>query len=249
MELHDEFVVSLPVAGAWEVLTDVEKIAPCLPGIWLREVTGDEYQGVVKIKLGQLTASYEGVARYLLRDADVYKAVLKAEGHEIHGQGRGTALVTATLAPSAEGTKVDIVTVLSIDGRLAHIADRMMADMSSRLIAAFVENLQMTVLGEPQPFGAPPALPIESDEDPPEPKFEKVTELRSRSERPAPKLEPAGTHPLMVRPSGQRELLARRLAPYLSVAGFLFIVRIVVYSLRRRHRSGGTTRSPLPGSP
>jgi hypothetical protein len=88
--------------------------------------------------------------------------------------------------------------------------------MSSRLIAAFVENLQMTVLGEPQPFGAPPALPIESDEDPPEPKFEKVTELRSRSERPAPKLEPAGTHPLMVRPSGQRELLARRLAPYLS---------------------------------
>jgi len=81
-----------------------------------------------------------------------------------------------------------------------------------------------------------PALPIESDEDPPEPKFEKVTELRSRSERPAPKLEPAGTHPLMVRPSGQRELLARRLALYLSVAGFLFIVRIVVYSLRRRHR-------------
>ena len=118
MNLTDEFEVPLGVAEAWTVLTDVEKIAPCLPGIWLREVAGDEYQGVVKVKAGPVTASYEGVARYLLLDADAHQAVLKAEGHEIRGQGKGTALVTATLSPSAAGTRVQVVTVLSIDGRL-----------------------------------------------------------------------------------------------------------------------------------
>ena len=85
MDLHDEFGVTLPVAEAWAVLTDVEKIAPCLPGIWLREVEGDEYQGVVKVKVGPVTASYEGVARFLLLDADALKGVLKAEGREIRG--------------------------------------------------------------------------------------------------------------------------------------------------------------------
>ena len=121
MNLHDEFEVPLGVTEAWAVLTDLERITPCLPGIWLSAVAGDEYQGVVKVKVGPLTASYEGVARYLLLDADAHKAVLKAEGHEIHGPGKGTALVTATLSPSADGTSVQVLTLLSIDGKLAHL--------------------------------------------------------------------------------------------------------------------------------
>ena len=87
MELNDEFEVSVPVAEAWVVLTDVEKIAPCLPGIWLRQVEGDEYQGVVKVKVGPVTVSYGGSARFELLDADAHKAVLKAEGRERRGQG------------------------------------------------------------------------------------------------------------------------------------------------------------------
>ena len=102
MNLTDEFGFRWVLPRHGPSSPDVEKIAPCLPGIWLREVAGDEYQGVVKVKAGPVTASYEGVARYLLLDADAHQAVLKAEGHEIHGQGKGTALVTATLFPSAE---------------------------------------------------------------------------------------------------------------------------------------------------
>jgi hypothetical protein len=153
MDLHDEFGVTLPVAEAWAVLTDVEKIAPCLPGIWLREVEGDEYQGVVKVKVGPVTASYEGVARFLLLDADAHKAVLKAEGREIRGQAKGTALVTATLSPSAEGTRVQVVTVLSIDGKLAQLADGVMGVMSRNLITEFAENLAMTARGRQRGAG------------------------------------------------------------------------------------------------
>ena len=226
MDLHDEFAVTLPVAEAWAVLTDVEKIAPCLPGIWLREVEGDEYQGVVKVKVGPVTASYEGVARFLLLDADAHKAVLKAEGREIRGQAKGTALVTATLSPSAEGTRVQVVTVLSIDGRLAQLADGVMGVMSRNLIAEFAENLAMTVLGAPEAVNAAPAVEtdaIESDE------------VSADAEPPAPEMDHDGVYPSAEDPE-ERDSLMRRLAPYLSVAGFLLIARIVVYSLRRRRR-------------
>ena len=145
MDLHDEFAVSLPVAEAWGLLTDVEKMAPCLPGIWLQQVEGDEYQGVVKVKVGPVTTSYEGVARFLLLDPKTHKAVLKAEGHEIRGQGKGTAVVTATLSPSGEGTKVEVATALSVEGRLAHLADGVMSAASRDLIAEFGRNLDLTV--------------------------------------------------------------------------------------------------------
>jgi len=88
MDLYDEFEVPLPVAEAWAVLTDIEKITPCLPGIWLLEVEGEKYEGVVKVKVGPVTVWYEGIARYLLLDAAAHKAVLKAEGSEIHGLGK-----------------------------------------------------------------------------------------------------------------------------------------------------------------
>ncbi len=150
MNLNDEFEVPLGVAETWAVLTDIEKITPYLPGIWLREVEDDKYQGVVKVKVGPVTMWYEGFARYLLLDADAHRAVLKAEGGEIHGQGNGSALVTATLSPSARGTRVQVVTVLSIDGKLAQFADDVLATVSRNLIAEFAENMEFTVLAAPK---------------------------------------------------------------------------------------------------
>ena len=99
MNLNDECEIRLGVAEAWAVLTAIQTITPYLPGIWLRAVEGEKYQGVVKVKVGPVTVWYEGVARYLLLDAAAHRAVLKAEGDEIYGQGNGTALVTATLSP------------------------------------------------------------------------------------------------------------------------------------------------------
>src|SRR5271157_5888456 len=119
MELTNEFEVAVPIQVAWAVLTDAERIAPCLPGAELREVEGDEYRGVVKVKVGPITASYKGAARFEELDAAAHKAVLKAEGRETRGQGNATALITATLAPSTKGTKVVVATDLAITGKVA----------------------------------------------------------------------------------------------------------------------------------
>ncbi len=231
MNLTDEFEVPLGVAEAWTVLTDVEKIAPCLPGIWLREVAGDEYQGVVKVKAGPVTASYEGVARYLLLDADAHQAVLKAEGHEIRGQGKGTALVTATLFPSAAGTRVQVVTVLSIDGRLSFLAGDALAAVSRNLIAEFAENLEKTVLATPEAVTASPA-----DQAPSEALPGNLTEVSADAEPPAAGTDQAQSHASTAGAEQERGSLTRRLAPYLTVAVFLLIARIVLNSQRRRRR-------------
>ena len=84
MELNNEFEVSAPIDKTWAVLTDVERIAPCLPGAQLQEVEGDEYRGIVKVKVGPITAQYKGAATFVEQDDANHRAVLKAEG-EIDG--------------------------------------------------------------------------------------------------------------------------------------------------------------------
>ena len=104
MELTNEFTVGVPVERAWEVLTDVELIAPCMPGAQLQEIEGDEYRGVVKVKVGPITAQYKGAARFVEQDEAAHKAVLRAEGRDTRGQGNANATITATMTPDGDGT-------------------------------------------------------------------------------------------------------------------------------------------------
>ena len=146
MELRNEFTVNVPVEEAWSVLTDVERIAPCLPGAELREVEGEEYRGVVKVKVGPITAEYKGTARFLEQDATAHKAVLRAEGRETRGQGNASATITATLAPSGGSTTVAVVTDLTIAGKVAQFGRGVLGDVSNKLMQQFVESLESTVL-------------------------------------------------------------------------------------------------------
>src|SRR5437588_3409846 len=114
MELNNEFRVGVSVPEAWKVLTDVERIAPMLPGAQLQEVEGDEYRGVVKVKVGPITAQYKGQATFVERDEGAGRVVLKAAGRDTRGQGNATALISATMTPDGDGTRVSVVTDLTI---------------------------------------------------------------------------------------------------------------------------------------
>jgi len=99
MEMTNEFRVATSPERTWVVLTDVPRIAPCLPGAELHDVEGDEYRGVVKVKVGPITAQYKGAATFVERDEAAGRMVLRAEGRETRGQGNASATITAT-APS-----------------------------------------------------------------------------------------------------------------------------------------------------
>lgn len=142
MELNNEFTVSVPVAEAWSVLTDLERIAPCLPGAKLEEVAGDEYRGLVKVKVGPITAQYKGTARLGELNKDTGKIVLHADGRESRGQGNASAVVTATLVPEGEGTRVRVATDLNITGKVAQMGRGVLADVSTKLMDQFALALE-----------------------------------------------------------------------------------------------------------
>ena len=167
MELNNEFNVSAPIDQVWAVLTDVERIAPCLPGAQLQEIEGEEFRGAVKIKVGPITAQYKGAASFVERDDNGYRAVLRAEGRDTRGAGNASADITAQLEAAVEGTKVIVTTELTVTGKVAQFGRGVMADVSKKLMAQFADNLSELISSEPaggvveeQPVEEPAVEPV-----------------------------------------------------------------------------------------
>src|SRR3954453_5895814 len=149
MEINDSFRVDLPVEETWRVLMDIERIAPCLPGAQLQEIAGEEYRGVVKVKVGPITAQYKGAARFESRDDATHVAVLKGSGRDTRGQGNASAVITMALTADGPGTTVSVTTDLTVTGKVAQFGRGVMADVSAKLLAQFVANLERDVLAGP----------------------------------------------------------------------------------------------------
>lgn len=264
MELTNEFEVAVPVSHAWAVLTDVERIAPAMPGAQLKEIEGDEYRGLVKVKVGPITASYNGAARFLELDEKAHRAVLRAEGRETRGQGNASATITAQLTPSGSGTAVQVTTDLNITGKVAQFGRGVLADVSSKLLEQFVHNLETTVLAEEKAEQTGEAAPAADAGEPKESapaasrrgrarttptsltEGAEAPEQAEQAEAPKPQPEgaPASTRRLVDHPEPEPvdlaavagPSLARRLAPFASLAGVLVLPRIIIYAMKRRKR-------------
>src|SRR5260221_13553196 len=146
MEITDSFRVSTPIDATWKVMLDIEGIAPCMPGAQLQEVDGDEYRGVVKVKVGPITAKYKGWARLAEVDEPNRRIVIDASGRDTRGQGNAKATIVVTMTPEGGGTKVDVATDLSITGKVAQFGRGVLVDVSSKLMGQFVENVERDVL-------------------------------------------------------------------------------------------------------
>jgi carbon monoxide dehydrogenase subunit G len=167
MEITDSFRVSTPIDATWKVMLDIEGIAPCLPGAQLQEVEGDEYRGVVRVKVGPITAQYKGAARLTEIDESNHRIVIDASGRDTRGQGNAKATIVVTMAAEGAGTKVDVATDLSITGKVAQFGRGVLADVSSKLMGQFVDNIERDVLttaggGDTSHAGGPYEQALES---------------------------------------------------------------------------------------
>ncbi len=141
-QLINEFTVNRPIDEAWTILTDVERIAPCLPGAELQEVEGETYRGVVKVKLGAISSQFKGEAHFIDRDDPNHTATIKGVGRDTGGRGNASAEITAkaeSLSPTS--TRVIVSTDLHITGKVAQFGRGIMADVSSKLMEQFADNL------------------------------------------------------------------------------------------------------------
>lgn len=146
VEIKNSFSVRVPVHQTWEFLTDLKRVAPCMPGAQLTDVVGDDYHGSVAVRVGPFSMSYQGVARFLELDHEHYRAVVRAEGREAKGQGSATATIVMVLEPDGGCTVAQISSTIEITGKAAQFGRSMLADVSGRLLQQFAERLEADLL-------------------------------------------------------------------------------------------------------
>ncbi len=166
MKLEHTFTVKASLDESWALLTDLERIAPCMPGAELIGREGEAYKGRVKVKLGPVLAHYEGKASFTEKDDAAKRGVLRAEGRETKGQGSAKATVTASLTATADGTQVKVETDLAIVGRLAQMGRGLIAEVSGKLLDEFVANLEREIAASAQPMAAASAIEAASAPSP-----------------------------------------------------------------------------------
>ena len=141
MKLAHDFTVHAPPAQAWDVLLDVERVAPCLPGAALEGGDGTEFAGTMTIKLGPVTTRYAGTVRIEEADADARRAVMRAQARDARGDGTAAATITTRLEAVPEGTRVRVETDLAVSGPAAQFGRGVMQDVSGRLMGEFASCL------------------------------------------------------------------------------------------------------------
>lgn len=217
MKIADEFTVDAPIDRAWEVLTDLEGIAPLLPGAQMTGREGDDYLGTVRIKVGPVTSEFAGRASFTSKDEQSRTAVIDARGREKRGSGNASATITARLHESGSGTRVTVDTDMKVVGKLAQFGSGMIQQVSTKLMGQFAASLEDRLA-----TGASP----ESTDDTGTPVMTVVP--------PAPLT--AGTMP-EPEPIDLIELaggsVARRVAPLLSAIVAAVVVFVVLRSRRR----------------
>jgi len=149
MELNDSFEVAHPVGAVWGVLTDVERIAPCLPGAQLTGSDGDVHEGLVKVKVGPISSQYKGKASFTERDDAAHRLLMSASGRDTRGAGNASAEITVSLEAVTEAsTKVSVHTDLTITGKVAQFGRGVLADVSRKLMGQFADNLAELVAAD-----------------------------------------------------------------------------------------------------
>jgi carbon monoxide dehydrogenase subunit G len=147
MEMDHSFTVPVPPERAWDVLLDVERIAPCMPGASVDEFDGEVVTGRIKVKVGPVSLTYRGTAKFTERDPDARVIVLEASGKETRGAGTASATVRATLEPESggEATKATMHTTMNVTGRPAQFGRGVMVEVGGKLVEQFAQNLRQLI--------------------------------------------------------------------------------------------------------
>ena len=146
MKIQNEIEVAAPPEELFDVLSDVERVAPLLPGATLEGKEGDAYTGAVKLKIGPITASYRGRLRFLELDEESYRAVMEASAQETNGQGNAQARITASVSGSDSQSVLNLDTDLEVRGKAAQFGRGVLGNVSQRILDQFARNLESEVL-------------------------------------------------------------------------------------------------------
>ena len=144
--IDNEFTVGAAPDDVYQLLVDVERVAPAIPGA---EVLGRRddgaYDAKVTVKMGPMSLTYKGTAEIVEADPVARRAVLKAKGADQKGQGTAQALMTMTVEPDGDGSRVNISSDILVSGRVAQMGRGIMENVATRMIGEMAKALEATL--------------------------------------------------------------------------------------------------------
>ena len=268
MKLEHKFTVPAPIDTVWRALLDPERVAPCFPGASITSASGDEFAGIVKVRLGPISLQYRGSGRFTNTDEAAHRTVIQATGTASGGQGTVTATVAASLADNGEGTTVTVATDMIVTGRPAQFGRGLIEDVGGKIISQFADCLSRS-LGQqdaPAPVAESPPAPSLQASPQPGPPQSAVAQpaVAPPAVAPPDRAQAARVLPSLVRPvpapmAEEIDLLeaaggavAKRAIP--AVTALILLALLIRLLRRRRQRIGpvvnstGTTSAPLETS-
>lgn len=220
MKLENRFTVAVPVDEAWQVLLDVERVAPCMPGATLTRIEGDHFEGTVKVKVGPINLTYGGKASFVSKDEAGHVVVIDGSGKQTRGTGTAKALITCRLVADGDSTQVEVDTDLNVTGKPAQFGRGVLAEVSGKLVDRFAACLSEQILaGSPEPVFAATAADLGAPEGVDPPAVSVAPPAQPRQAADAIDLLDAAGAPVL-----------KRLAPALAA---LVVLLLLVRKLRR----------------
>ena len=258
MKLKHEFTVAAPIDTVWQALLDPERVAPCFPGATITSASGDEFAGIVKVRLGPVSLQYRGKGRFTGTDEVAHRTVIEASGTASGGQGTAAAKVHASLAENGEATTVSVTTDLTVTGKPAQFGRGLIEDVGKKIIGQFADCLSKSLAPADQPAPAPasppPAAPSPPAPAPPSP----APSSTPPSSTPPSSPQPSSTQPApprLVPPPVADEIdlldaaggaVAKRAIP--AVAALLVLMVVLRWLRRRRKARRSTPLAPILAS-
>jgi len=259
MKLEHKFTVPAPIDTVWQALLDPERVAPCFPGASITSASGDEFAGIVKVRLGPISLQYRGSGRFTDTDEAAHRTVIRATGTASGGQGTVTATVAASLVENGAGTAVTVATDMIVTGRPAQFGRGLIEDVGNKIISQFADCLSRSLgpqaapapVAEPPP--AAPSLQAAPQPGPPQPAV-----AQPAVAQPGP-VQAARVLPPPVRPvpppmpeeinllEAAGGAVAKRAIPAVTA---LVLLALLIRRLRRRRRqrAGRVVNSTAPTS-
>lgn len=224
MDLQHTFTVPVDIDSAWTAFTDIERIAPCLPGATITSVDGDTFIGTANVKLGPISMQYHGRGAWVSQDASRYYAVIEAQGKDRRGNGTASATIKAHLEPVPEGTRVRVDTQLKITGRPAQFGRGVIQDVGGKLLDQFASCLAVR-LAEQHGSGIP-STPVVASEQTTGVATDASDALSSASPAtPSPERFPTNEHAHLDLGGVAGPVLLKRLGPW--VAGIVTVAVLI----------------------
>jgi carbon monoxide dehydrogenase subunit G len=148
MLLESSFDVPVRPEQAWDLLMDVPRVIPCMPGATLVEtVNGSSWKACMDVKLGPVALTFATDVHREQANPEALQATLAADARELRGRGAGRARIESSLVPQDGGTRVLIRTDLTLSGAVAQTGRGLVEAVSAQLVQSFADCLQAQLAG------------------------------------------------------------------------------------------------------